>query len=114
MFLSALASGTGFTSIVFGLFRWLNCKTDYKYLIGFAAALILLLLTFQKINKMNLLLGNSEGRQTTSAPITRKWRDSYSSKGRTTVLTMLCFQSGSEFASMSANRSGKAGGKAKA
>ena len=96
MVLIALAAAAGITSIVLGLFRLLNYKISYKYLIGFAVSLTLLFITFQKIDKMNILLGNSDGRQLTSKTITRKWRDVYSSKGRSREVPMLCFQNGRE------------------
>lgn len=96
MFLIAMAAGAVFTAIVYGLFRLLNYKFSYPYLIGFCVALVLLTFTFQKINKMNILLGNSAGRELTSKKITRKWRDVYRSKGRAREVPMLCFQDGGE------------------
>lgn len=57
MFLIALTVAAGVALIVFGLFRFLNHKISYRYLIGFTVSLTLLFITFQKINKMNVLLG---------------------------------------------------------
>ncbi len=96
MFFIALAAAA-VALIVFGLFRVLKHKVlNYWFLVGFAVSLTLLFFTFQKINKMNVLLGNSEGRQTTTKTITRKRRDVYSSKGRSREIPLLCFQSGGE------------------
>lgn len=96
MFLLALMAAAGIAFVVFGLFRLLNHKISYAFLIGFAVSLMLLFFTFQKINKMNILLGNSPGRQTTSQTLTRKWRDVYRSKGTTREVPKLCFESGKE------------------
>lgn len=97
MFFIALAAAAAVALIVFGLFRVLQHKVvNYWFLIGFAVSLTLLFFTFQKINKMDILLGNSEGRQTTTKTITRKRRDVYSSKGRSREVPLLCFQSGGE------------------
>lgn len=96
MFLLALMVAAGVAFIVFGLFRLLDHRIFYAFLIGFAVSLALLFFTFQKINKMNILLGNSPGRQTTSQTLTRKWRDVYSSKGRSREVPLLCFQSDGE------------------
>ena len=97
MFLIALTVAAVIALIVFGLLRLLTHKIAYWFLIGFAVSLALLFFTFQKINKMNLLLGNSEGRQTTTRTITRKWRDVYRSKyGSPREVPMLCFQNNGE------------------
>jgi hypothetical protein len=97
MFLIALALAAVSGLIVFGLLRLLKHKISRWFLIGFAVSLALLFFTFQKINKMNILLGNSEGRQTTTRKITRKWRDVYHAKGGSSrEVPMLCFQNGGE------------------
>jgi hypothetical protein len=96
MFFLALGAAAVITAIVGGLFRILKYKISYGFLIGFGVSLTLLFFTFQKINKMNILLGNSEGRQTSTRTVTRKWRDVYRSKGRSREVPMLCFQSGQE------------------
>ena len=96
MFLIALLAATGIAFVVIGLFRLLNHKISYRYFVGFAVALTLLFITFQKINKMNILLGNNPGRQTSAQTLTRKWRDVYQSKNRSREVPLLCFQSGGE------------------
>lgn len=97
MLFISLAAAAMIAAIVFGLFRVLKHKVvNFWVLIGFAVSLTLLFFTFQKINKMNVLLGNSEGRQTTTKKITRKRKDVYSSKGRSREVPLLCFQSGKE------------------
>jgi hypothetical protein len=96
MFFLALAGATIITAVVFGLFRVLKYKVSYKFLIGFGVSLTLLFLTFQKINKMNILLGNSEGREASSRRITRKWHDVYQGKNSSRQIPMLCFESDGE------------------
>jgi len=96
MLIIALTAAAVVALSVFGVFRFRRKKIAYGFLIGFGAALVLLFFTLQKINKMNVLVGESAGRKALTKTVTRKSRESFRSKGSSYSVPKLCFQDGGE------------------
>jgi hypothetical protein len=97
MFIISLVIAGIIALVIFGVLRVSKNKISWGFLIGFAISLLMLFFTFQKINKMDVLRGDAEGRQVDSRKITRKSRETYKPKsGPSRYIYYLCYENDKE------------------